>query len=106
AVCFSYVLGALVSFETNHGVLAGVVATLLFFYLSAVTIFFGAQVNIAIATIGPDGAPQWPHPHLVRPEGFDESQVEAYRVLTTTRPKEGAFSRFWHHMCGGAVCDG
>ncbi|MBX2855789.1 MAG: YihY/virulence factor BrkB family protein, partial [Rhodobacteraceae bacterium] len=47
AVCFSYVLGALVSFETNHGVLAGVVATLLFFYLSAVTIFFGAQVNIA-----------------------------------------------------------
>ena len=48
ALIYSFVLGNLVNFDANHGALASVVATLIFFYVSAALIFFGAQVNIAL----------------------------------------------------------
>ena len=44
AITYSYVIGTYVRFDTNHGALAGVVATLLFFYISAAMIFFAATV--------------------------------------------------------------
>lgn len=104
AVIYSSLLGTIIKFDSNHGALAGVVATLLFFYISAATIFFGAQINIAMATIDKDGKPKWPHPSLARPSDLDETKLEAYRVLTREKPS-GVFSRLWHYLCGGAVCD-
>lgn len=47
ATLFSLYLAYAPSFAGNYGAMAGVVITLLFFYMSAVTIFFGAQINIA-----------------------------------------------------------
>lgn len=102
AITYSYVIGTYVRFDTNHGALAGVVATLLFFYISAAMIFFGAQVNIAIATLDKRGRPAWPHPYVPRPADFDESTQEAFRVLTSAHP-EGAMSRLWHYFCGGTA---
>ena len=102
AVSYSYLIGTYVKFDTNHGALAGVVATLLFFYISASMIFFGAQVNIAIATLNNRGQPSWPHPYVPRPVGFDESSQEAYRVLINAKP-QGAFKRVWYYLCGGTA---
>lgn len=104
ALIYSFVLGNLVNFDANHGALASVVATLIFFYVSAALIFFGAQVNIAIATIGPDGAPQWPHPSLVRPTGFDETKQDAFRVLAFTEPQK-SWRKFLHLLRGGSACE-
>ncbi|MEO1291766.1 MAG: YihY/virulence factor BrkB family protein [Pseudomonadota bacterium] len=47
ATAFSLYLRYSPSFAGNYGAMAGVVITLLFFYMSAVVIFFGAQLNIA-----------------------------------------------------------
>lgn len=47
ATAFSLYLAYAPSFSGSYGTMAGVVITLLFFYMSAVTIFFGAQINIA-----------------------------------------------------------
>lgn len=47
ATAFSMYLRYAPSFAGNYGAMAGVVITLLFFYMSAVMIFFGAQINIA-----------------------------------------------------------
>lgn len=105
AVAYSYVLGGLINFDANHGALAGVVATLIFFYVSSALIFFGAQINIAIATVGPDGAPAWPHPSIPRQVGFDESKLDAYRVLTHTRPRRSLTNRVLHVCRGGTACE-
>ncbi|MEL6979150.1 MAG: YihY/virulence factor BrkB family protein [Pseudomonadota bacterium] len=100
AIGYSFVIGTVVNFGTNHGALAGVVATLLFFYISSAMIFFGAQINIAIATVDDYGRPAWPHPSIKRPEDFDESQIEAFQVLTHPKP-ESLFMRLWHDIWGG-----
>lgn len=100
AVGYSFVIGSVVNFGTNHGALAGVVATLLFFYISASMIFFGAQINIAIATVDEWGRPAWPHPSIKREPGFDEGAVEAYQVLTKPQP-EAFLARVWHVLRGG-----
>ena len=47
ATAFSLYLRYAPSFAGNYGAMAGVVITLLFFYMSAIMIFFGAQINIA-----------------------------------------------------------
>ncbi len=47
ATAFSFYLAYAPSFSGNYGAMAGVVITLLFFYMSSVTIFLGAQINIA-----------------------------------------------------------
>ncbi len=47
ATAFSLYLRFAPSFAGNYGAMAGVVITLLFFYMSSVIIFFGAQINIA-----------------------------------------------------------
>lgn len=47
ATLFSLYLAYAPSFAGNYGAMAGVVITLLFFYMSSVAIFFGAQINIA-----------------------------------------------------------
>ncbi len=47
ATAFSMYLRYAPSFAGNYGAMAGVVITLLFFYMSSVIIFFGAQINIA-----------------------------------------------------------
>lgn len=47
ATAFSMYLRYAPSFAGNYGAMAGVVITLLFFYMSSVVIFFGAQINIA-----------------------------------------------------------
>lgn len=47
ATAFSMYLRYAPSFAGNYGAMAGVVITLLFFYMSSVVIFFGAQLNIA-----------------------------------------------------------
>ncbi len=102
AVTYSYVIGTYVKFDTNHGALAGVVATLLFFYISASMIFFGAQINIAIATLDKRGQPVWPHPYVPRPADFDESTQEAFRVLTEPHSR-AVPRRLWHYLCGGTA---
>lgn len=104
AIGFSIALSTILSLEGKHGGLAGVVATLLFFYMSSAIIFLGAQINIAIATIDGDGKPVWPHPLTSRPEGYDETKDHAWRVLTAPHP-EGTLARFWYYLCGGGVCE-
>ena len=47
ATAFSMYLRYSPSFAGNYGAMAGVVITLLFFYMSSIAIFFGAQINIA-----------------------------------------------------------
>ncbi|MBX2855788.1 MAG: YihY/virulence factor BrkB family protein [Rhodobacteraceae bacterium] len=47
ATLFSLYLRYSPSFAGNYGAMAGVVITLLFFYMSSVVIFLGAQINIA-----------------------------------------------------------
>lgn len=47
ATAFSAYLRFAPSFAGNYGTMAGVVITLLFFYMSSVVIFLGAQINIA-----------------------------------------------------------
>ncbi|MEL6317656.1 MAG: YihY/virulence factor BrkB family protein [Pseudomonadota bacterium] len=47
ATAFSLYLRYAPSFAGNYGAMAGVVITLLFFYMSSIVIFFGAQINIA-----------------------------------------------------------
>ncbi|MEL6979151.1 MAG: YihY/virulence factor BrkB family protein [Pseudomonadota bacterium] len=47
ATAFSLYLRYAPSFAGNYGAMAGVVITLLFFYMSAIMVFFGAQINIA-----------------------------------------------------------
>ncbi|MEM6670739.1 MAG: YihY/virulence factor BrkB family protein [Pseudomonadota bacterium] len=47
ATAFSMYLRYAPSFAGNYGAMAGVVITLLFFYMSAVILFLGAQINIA-----------------------------------------------------------
>ncbi|MEL6279414.1 MAG: YhjD/YihY/BrkB family envelope integrity protein [Pseudomonadota bacterium] len=103
AIGFSIALSTILSLEGKHGGLAGVVATLLFFYMSSAIIFLGAQVNIAIATLDADGKPVWPHPQTFRPEGYDPLGDPAYQVLTADHP-EGSLARFWYYLCGGGVC--
>ncbi|MCI4662955.1 MAG: YihY/virulence factor BrkB family protein [Neomegalonema sp.] len=51
ATAFSLYLRFAPSFAGSYGAMAGVVITLLFFYMSAVVIFFGAQINIARAEL-------------------------------------------------------
>ncbi|MEM9726152.1 MAG: YihY/virulence factor BrkB family protein [Pseudomonadota bacterium] len=102
AVGYSFVIGSLVDFGTNHGALAGVVATLLFFHISSSMIFFGAQINIAIATVGADGQPCWPHPAIERAPDFDETTEVAYQILTQPKPT-GVLNRTWHSIWGGAA---
>lgn len=102
AVGYSFVIGTVVNFGTNHGALAGVVATLLFFYISASMIFFGAQINIAIATVDDWGKPVWPHPSVKREPGFNEQELEAYSVLVQPVPETFA-ARIWHVMRGGTA---
>ncbi len=103
AVVYSVVIGNVVKLDANHGALAGVVATLIFFYVSAALIFFGAQINIAIATIDKKGQPTWPHPFVPRPIGFDESKQDAYRVLAFTKPQK-SLRRVLHVARGGTAC--
>ncbi|MEO1329985.1 MAG: YihY/virulence factor BrkB family protein [Pseudomonadota bacterium] len=106
AIGFSIALSTIMSLEGKHGGLAGVVATLLFFYMSSAIIFLGAQINIAIATIGADGKPVWPHPSFEqRPEDYDPRKDEAFVVLTLYRPKGNPISRLWHYLVGGTVVD-
>ena len=104
AVVYSIALRTVVDFGANHGALAGVVATLLFFYISATMIFLGAQINIAIATIGKDGEPQWPHPMIDRTPDFDESTQNAYQVLVHSQP-DHPFQRLWHYLRGGTATE-
>ncbi|MCI4661008.1 MAG: YihY/virulence factor BrkB family protein [Neomegalonema sp.] len=104
AIGFSVLLSTVMSLEGKHGGLAGVVATLLFFYMSSAIIFLGAQINIAMATIGPDGKPQWPHPSLTEPpEGYDPAQDAALQVLLSAAPRPNVLSRFWYYICGGSI---
>ncbi|MEO1291767.1 MAG: YihY/virulence factor BrkB family protein [Pseudomonadota bacterium] len=104
AVGFSIALSTILSLEGKHGGLAGVVATLLFFYMSSAIIFLGAQINVAMATIGPDGQPRWPHPSLTTPpEDYDVRDDKALQVLMTAGPRPTLLSRFWHYICGSSV---
>ncbi|MCI4665615.1 MAG: YihY/virulence factor BrkB family protein [Neomegalonema sp.] len=104
AVVYSIALRTVVDFGKNHGALAGVVATLLFFYISATMIFLGAQINIAIATIGKNGEPKWPHPMIDREDDFDETKEPAYQVLVDSVP-DRQFLRLWHYLRGGGACE-
>ncbi len=102
AILYSIALRTVVDFGANHGALAGVVATLLFFYISAMMIFIGAQINIAIATIDDDGEPKWPHPAVERAEEFDETKEVAYQVLTEDKPT-GAWALCLYFLRGGGA---
>jgi membrane protein len=48
ATAFSFYLSAAPSFSATYGALAGVIVTLLFFYLTGAVIIFGAELNAAI----------------------------------------------------------
>ena len=51
AFAFAQYLAAAPSYSITYGTLAGVIVTLLFFYLTAVAILFGAQVNAVLMRI-------------------------------------------------------
>lgn len=49
ATCFSFYLGYTPTYVTTYGTLAGVVITLVFLYISAMAIIYGAEVNAVLA---------------------------------------------------------
>lgn len=102
AIVYSIALRTVVDFGANHGALAGVVATLMFFYVSATMIFIGAQINIAVATIDKNGEPKWPHPVVERTADFDETKEIAFQVLMADAPRS-AIGRFFHALRGGGA---
>ncbi len=53
ASAFSVYLSFTPSYTVTYGTLAGVIITLMFFYLTGATIIFGAEVNAALNQIGP-----------------------------------------------------
>ncbi|HUS53785.1 MAG TPA: YihY/virulence factor BrkB family protein [Thermohalobaculum sp.] len=63
ATGFSIYLAFAPSYTVTYGTLAGVIMTLLFFYLTGVALIFGAEVNAVVnadrlrATTGPDAPP-------------------------------------------------
>ena len=52
ASVFSIYLSYTPSYTVTYGTLAGVIITLMFFYLTGLTIIFGAEVNAALNQIG------------------------------------------------------
>jgi membrane protein len=54
ASVFSYYLTMTPTYSVTYGTLAGVIITLMFFYLTGVTIIYGAEVNAALNHIGRD----------------------------------------------------
>jgi membrane protein len=52
ASAFSYYLTLTPGYTVTYGTLAGVIITLMFFYLTGVTIIYGAEVNAALNQIG------------------------------------------------------
>jgi membrane protein len=56
ATAFSLYLAVAPGWSITYGALAGVIATLLFFYLTGATIIFGAEINAALAGFGGAGA--------------------------------------------------
>jgi membrane protein len=52
ATVFSVYLAAVPGWTLTYGALAGVIATLLFFYLTGAAIIFGAEINAALAAAG------------------------------------------------------
>jgi membrane protein len=49
---FSIYLSYTPSYTVTYGTLAGVIITLMFFYLTGLTIIFGAEVNAALNQLG------------------------------------------------------
>ena len=52
ASAFSIYLSFTPSYTVIYGTLAGVIITLMFFYLTGLTIIFGAEVNAALNQLG------------------------------------------------------
>ena len=50
---FSIYLSFTPTYTVTYGTLAGVIITLMFFYLTGATIIFGAEVNAALNQMGP-----------------------------------------------------
>jgi membrane protein len=51
---FSLYLTMTPGYTVTYGTLAGVIITLMFFYLTGATIIYGAEVNAALGRIGVD----------------------------------------------------
>ena len=54
ALGFSIYLSYTPTYTVTYGTLAGVIITLMFFYLTGATIIYGAEVNAALNRIGAD----------------------------------------------------
>jgi membrane protein len=54
ASAFSIYLSFTPTYTVTYGTLAGVIITLMFFYLTGATIIFGAELNAALNRIGTD----------------------------------------------------
>jgi membrane protein len=52
ASAFSIYLSYTPTYTVTYGTLAGVIITLMFFYLTGATIIFGAEVNAALNQLG------------------------------------------------------
>lgn len=50
---FTYYLSSASAYTVTYGTLAGVIITLMFFYISGLTIIFGAEVNAALNRLDP-----------------------------------------------------
>jgi membrane protein len=55
AWAFSLYLSYTPSYTVTYGTLAGVIITLMFFYLTGATIIYGAEVNAALNRLEPGG---------------------------------------------------
>ncbi len=60
ASAFTIYLSHVPSYTVTYGTLAGVIITLMFFYLTGATIIFGAEVNAALLRLRPEARGQWP----------------------------------------------